>query len=191
MPNAKYNDDLKDDYFEWLCNIVQNKNYFDASLYNRLLSYLHGRSFQAVIEMDSNRALDGMDLRSRFGCESGHHSSEIREALGQKSCSILELMIGLSVRCEDQIMADPDVGNRTGEWFWLMIKNLGLSKQNDANFNRGICDKIINRFLDREYTHDGYGSLFAVHGSEHDFRNAEIWYQMMWFLTDQINKRRI
>ena len=38
--------------------------------------------------------------------------------LDNKTCSVLEMMIALAIRCEEHIMDDPDVGNRTGQWFW-------------------------------------------------------------------------
>ena len=44
-------------------------------------------------------------------------------------------------------MDDPDIGNRTGLWFWKMIENLGLKTMRDAVIDTDYVEKIIFRFL--------------------------------------------
>ena len=81
-------------------------------------------------------------------------------------------------------MADPDIGNRTGQWFWNMIVNLGLGNMNDSNFSEDFVEKRIEVFLDRNYGKHGEGGLFTVRNSRYDLRNVEIWYQMCWYLDE-------
>ena len=78
-----------------------------------------------MIPMDGNRAEDGIDLRYRFGHEQHYSDAMVASFLDDRPCSVLEMMIALSIRCEEHIMDDPDVGNRTGQWFWSMIASLG------------------------------------------------------------------
>ena len=79
-------------------------------------------------------------------------------------------------------MDDPSVGDRTGQWFWKMVVNLGLGSMTDSKFNLEEAESIITRFLNREYEPDGRGGLFTVRNCECDLRDVEIWVQMMWFL---------
>jgi hypothetical protein len=92
------------------------------------------------------------------------------------------MMVALSIRCEENIMDDPIVGDRTRQWFWDMIVNLGLGSMYDKNYDEWFIDKTINRFLDRQYEPNGKGGLFTVRNCKHDMRLFEIWYQLCWYL---------
>ena len=94
------------------------------------------------------------------------------------------MMIALAIRCEEHIMDDPDIGNRTGQWFWNMIVNLGLGSMTDAKFDENYTNMVIERFLNREYERNGDGGLFTVKHSRRDLRTVEIWYQMCWYLDE-------
>ena len=96
------------------------------------------------------------------------------------------MMTALAVRCEEHIMTDPDVGNRTGQWFWQMITNLGLVDMTDSKFDRKYVDLVIQRFLDRTYEPDGKGGLFTIEHCPYDLRTVEIWYQLCWYLDKLI-----
>ena len=106
--------------------LVFDGRYSKRLSYRKLLRELHRIEFTYSIPMDGNRAEDGVDLRYRFGYENGYSSSMISVYLDNRMCSVLEMMIALAIRCEEHIMDDPDIGNRTGQWFWNMIVNLGL-----------------------------------------------------------------
>ena len=175
-------DIINNEYFEWMCNLVCDSNRFKKVHYDKLLSYLYDTEFTYLLDMDSNRAEDGIDLRYRFAIESKYSRADISRYLDYCPCSILEMMVALSLRCEENIMDDPDIGDRTGKWFWDMIVNLGLFKMNDLNFDLDKVSDIINIFLDREYEANGRGGLFLVRNSKYDIRTVEIWYQMCWYL---------
>lgn len=83
-------------------------------------------------------------------------------------------------------MDDPDIGNRTGQWFWNMIVNLGLGSMNDTKFNKIHAKEIIQKFMDREYRRNGEGGLFTVKHCRTDLRSVEIWYQMCWYLDENL-----
>jgi hypothetical protein len=134
------------------------------------------------MEMDSNRYEDGTDLRYRFGYIYNLDGSIITDYLDDRPCSVLEMLIALSIRLEEQIMNDPDIGDRTGQWFWDMIVNLGLGSMDDTKFNRKRTDIIVQRFLNREYERNGKGGLFTIEHCKEDLRDVEIWYQACWYL---------
>lgn len=177
-------DGLNDKYFKWMCRLVCDRRYFKGQSYRKLLSYLHSIDFTYTIGMDGNRAEDGTDLRYRFGYEQNLEGPIIAAHLDNRPCSVLEMLVALSVRCEEHIMDNPEIGDRTGRWFWSMIKNLGLDSMTDSNFNEKHVDEIITRFLNREYGSNGEGGLFAIPHCSCDLRSVDIWYQMMWYLRN-------
>lgn len=175
---------LENKYFKWMCDVVSDDKHSRRSSYERLLRYLHSREFTYIIDMDGNRVEDGIDLRYRFAYDCNYNQALIASYLDIKPCSILEMMVALSNRCEENIMDDPDIGNRTGQWFWGMIDNLGLGDMDDERFNARLAKVIIDRFLNREYDSDGKGGLFTVKNCRYDMRGVEIWYQMNWYLNE-------
>ena len=174
--------ELKHAYFEWMCQLVCDDRYSKRSTYHKLMKKLDDIDFDYIIPMDGNRAADGTDLRYRFAYENSYDGPMVATYLDDRPCSVLEMMIALSIRCEEHIMENPDVGNRTGQWFWSMIVNLGLGGMIDSKFDEEYVDMVIDRFLKRKYKPNGDGSLFKVEHCSRDLRNIEIWYQMCLYL---------
>ena len=79
-------------------------------------------------------------------------------------------------------MDDPKIGDRTSQWFWGMVTNMGLGYMSDNRFDEHVAKEIIDRFLNRDYSQNGRGGLFTVRNCEYDLTNIEIWTQMLWFL---------
>lgn len=178
-------DELNNLYFDWMYQLVSNDERYSSHLsYRKLLYLLHDTEFTYSIEMDGNRYEDGVDLRYRFGYKHGVSSAEIADCLDNRPCSVLEMMIALSIRLEEHIMDDPDIGDRTGQWFWDMIVNLGLGSMDDSKFRKDEALEIVQRFLDREYERNGKGGLFTVNHCRYDLRDIEIWYQACWYLNE-------
>lgn len=163
-------------YFDWLCDLVCKNRYSKSISYRKLLECLHDTEFTYMIPKDQNRAENGIALRWRFQCETGYRT---RSA---DPCSILEMMVALAIECEVNIMDDPNIGDRTGQWFWGMIVNLGLGSMTDYKFDDIYVDGVIRRFLNREYEPNGKGGLFTVRNCTYDLRTVEIWNQMCWYL---------
>lgn len=154
--------------------------------YIKLLKYLHDVEFAYIIPMDGNRYEDGIGIRYRFGYEKHIPDSIITSEIDTRKCSIFEMMCALALRCEEQIMSDPDVGDRTGKWFWDMIESLGLLDMTDDKFSEYRVKEVVDIFIRRKYSSTGEGGLFTVpylpKSSEYDFRRIEIWDQMMHYL---------
>ena len=178
---------LNEEYFAWMYQLVCGAQTLKNLSYRMLLLHLNEREFIPVIDMDENRVADGIELRYRFGYEHRLPEPVIAVELDIRPCSILEMMLALSLRCEEHIMADSDIGDRTGQWVWNMIVNLGLASMNDARYDRKKVDEILDRFLNREYEFHGEGGLFTVRHGHRDMRKAEIWYQAMWYFNEYLN----
>lgn len=172
-------DEILNEYFEWLYRLVCGDRYSNAISYKKLLAYLHRTEFTYLLSKDKNRAADGVDLRYRFSKERYH--GHVPSCLDEP-CSILEMMVALAIRCEETIMDDPKIGDRTSQWFWGMVTNMGLGYMSDNRFDEHVAKEIIDRFLNRDYSQNGRGGLFTVRNCEYDLTNIEIWTQMLWFL---------
>lgn len=165
-------------YLEWLSAMVISDESLRDS-YQKVLEELYLKQFRWTIPTDINRAEDGEVLRDIYRDEMG------LPANASGPCSVLEMMAALALRCENELMYDPDEGNRIDIWFWDMFENLGLNRLDDWHFDSVEFDKIMDRFLDRKYDKDGYGGLFFIEGFGRDMRKIEIWYQLNYFLRSK------
>ena len=159
-------DIISNRYFDWLYSLMTCNRYSKAISYKKLFTQLHSIEFRfAITEMrdvPEDIVLDVLD----------------------GPCSVLEMMIALAIRCEEGFMDDSRFGDRTAQWFWRMISNLGLSGMRDNNFDKGKVDYAIERFLDHKYEPDGTGGLFIVRNCDRDLRKVEIWYQLCYYLNE-------
>ena len=151
---GRVNDRLNKQYFKWLTNIVCGERYSKEVSYDFLLSYLHSVEFTYILPKDRNRAEDGIDLRYRFAVSKGNPSL-CNYITGP--CSVLEMMVALALRCEEHIMEDESLGDRTGQWFWGMIVSLGLGSMTDRRYNENYVDYVVTKFLSRDYEPNGKG----------------------------------
>ena len=171
---------LRDEYFEWMYHTVCNGRFAKENSQRDLLSYLHSVVYTWQISDDKNRAEDGEEgLRWRFAYE--NHVNVCHELDGP--CSVLEMILALAYRCEE-IMDDAAVGDRTVQWFWRMIANLGLNGMTDRHFDIIKTEYIVDRFLNRDYEPDGYGGLFVIRNCKYDLRDVGTWTQMLWYLDN-------
>lgn len=168
---------IEREYFDWLCDLICRNRFAKNISFKKLLTYLHEKEFRYSIPTDVNRFEDGIDLRYRF--DDAYPYLDKR-----KPCSVLEMMVALSVRCEEEYMDDTTKGDRTSQWFWGMVVNLGLGSMTDDRFNLSVVEDVIERFLDRDYEPDGEGGLFTVRNCEFDLRDIEIWHQLCEYLNE-------
>jgi hypothetical protein len=170
---------INNDYFEWLCEQIDSKRFSKFVSYDKLLAHLHNIEFTWRVLMDENRADDGIQLRRRFSLYNG--DATLSDYI-TGPCSVLEMMAALAIRCEESTMDDTQMGDRTGQWFWGMVHNLGLTPMTNSNFDKRFVDDVIARFLNREYEPNGRGGLFTVKNRNDDLRTVEIWRQLSWYL---------
>ena len=175
--------EISNAYFEWLYEWVSKDRHHKDISYRKLLMQLHDTKFISIIRNDQNRAEDGENLRYRFA-KSGIVDGTVDYILECLAgpCSVLEMMIALANRCEEDYMDDPAYGDRTSQWFWGMITNLNLGSMIDTWYDKARVEEILYNFLHRKYDPDGRGGLFSVRNSSIDMRKVEIWYQMCYFL---------
>ena len=173
---------LESDYFDWMYNLVCSDT--RTLSYRSLLWALYDTPFNYIIDRDGNRFDDGINFRYRFGYDNNYPEETINKYLDVKPCNVVEMMIALAHRIEEQIMTNSVYGDRTGQWFWNMISCLGLTHMSDTSFDIEYVENVILRFLNRDYSPNGAGGLFIVQNPPRDMRDVEIWCQAMWYLND-------
>lgn len=177
--------DIAELYFQWLYDRASDDSRVHKT-YRDLLLFLHTVPFNYILPMDGNRESDGINLRYRFAAENNIDDILIRVTIDSYPCSVLEMMLALAIRCEESFMHDADIGDRTREWFWVMLTNLGLSSMSDGSFDRDLREKRVDTFIYRKYDFEGHGGLFTVPNCKRDMRSIEIWAQLMMYLNSII-----
>ena len=167
-------------YFRWLVRLIGDE-YIERN-YQKLLSKLYSTEYIWELDYDGNRAADGMFLRNIFAREMGV-TVDFGEWNGR--CSILEMMIALARKAEDDIMHNPDFGDRTGYWFWTMIQNLGLDIYDDGYYFEDEVNRILDIFMYHRYAKNGSGGgAFPVRTKTRDLRKTDLWWQMNSYLEE-------
>lgn len=169
-------------YFEWMRRKVYDNSHPMSYSYKRLLSYLYETEYHFTLDLDANRASDGIGLRYQYAYEHGIPYCDVEMAIKDGPCSVLEMMVALAIKCEE-MMEDVSVGDRTGQWFWLMIVNLGFSGMPDHSFDLIIAKHILARFFANQYSPDGHGGLFVIEHCDHDLTQVDIYTQMYWYIN--------
>lgn len=173
--------DVRKKYFNWLIQKIDRGN--DLDRYSQLLRELHRANFvwdtsTDELRMDENRAGDGLYLRYLFNYDTGLDIEGYFDEIG-KPCSVLEMLIGLSMRIEDDIMGEGQ--DRYDIWFWDMMDNCGLSYFDIENWDTDEVRRKIDDILYRRYAKNGRGGLFIFKKNADSFlkdaREAEIWSQ--------------
>lgn len=180
---------LNDDYFRWLCRIIGYKDIeYSTCNYCLLLMYLYNIEFYIIDGVEGNeqnRIVDAMDLKVEF-CET--HPEIDPDTMFRNRPSVLEVLVALARRIDDDIMYDARVGRNASQWFWEMIHNLHMDGFTDDcynyNWSTDDIDIIIDRCMDRAYDENGNGSLFPLKNPTFDPRKMEIWYQMQAWLNE-------
>ncbi len=179
---------IEDDYKNWLIGLAYNwcSNY---GSYHQLLEYLYSREFVPFYANDGNRAQDGLDMRFRFVETQEDMKYTYHDVYNYMPdrCNMLEMMTALAQRCEDHIMGDPDIGDRSGVWFFNMIRNMHLDGMVDGFFDILTVERAVTAVIEHNYAKNGDGGLFSVNNPSIDMRTAEIWYQMNWYLGELYN----
>lgn len=175
MVKAKTQTDSIPSYFSWICKKIYNP-INGQSEYSKLLKKLFDTEF--VYEpFDYDRARDGIALRGYYQDETGKDP----EILGE--CNLLEMMVALVERYENSVMYDPQMGDRTGQWFWNMIVSLGLSGMTDENYDEKYASSCIERLESHRYDSDGKGGLFTIKNTPIPVNEMPIYVQINYFMN--------
>lgn len=146
------------------------------------------------IQLDEDRMTDGLDLRDRFLEESGYPALYKSRYMDIYSCTVLEVLVALSLRCDSDIIGDPDRPGLTAPLiFWTMLKNLrfrGEELSDETSIRRSV-DYRCDIFMDREYSYYGDGGPFRVENPMKSMKKTDLWMQLNWFLTENFGTNSV
>lgn len=169
------------DYFDWLAEFVDL--YSDEHMmYSDVVKYLYTTQFYCTIDLDFNRCKDATSILYLKYLNEMHIDYDINTVY-DRDCSVLEVLIALSFRCERDIMSEPGSYD-DAKWFWIMLDNLGLLELSDDVFDEEDADYILETWLDRDFAYNGNGSIFPILSPKRDQRQIEIWDQMADYIDE-------
>lgn len=168
-------------YYHWLLDTVANKT---SKKYQNLLADLYANEFEILIDRDSNRVIDGVNLRFQYADEYSY--MDILDIL-EAPCSILEMIVALALRFKNAVLNGYDYS--ASDIFWDMIRNMGLDAYDDRNYDPDAVQDAIDILIDREYGYDGSGGgMFIIDDPRNDLRDTELWFQINWYYSPKIMK---
>lgn len=176
--------DLYVEYYNWLLNKIEFGNF--TELYIGLLRRMFGTAYFSALPIDENRASDGKDLRYFFCEETGYDLDDLNLAVGD-SCTVLEMLIAFADLIANKELGNAEKGDRTPDWFWRMVKNLGLLDYPGEYLPLELrleVTTIIQNWLNRNINYDGSGGLFPLKNPPGDERKVEFLYQMRAYLNE-------
>lgn len=181
--NSKRNNDK---YVKYLYSIINKKN---GPTYYHLLNLLHTIKFEWTVKNDDNRISDALEIREEYIEKTG------TDLFSNDDVSVLEVLIGIIHRMM-YLMYGENRGVTTSKLFIELLYNLKIHEYTDLMFlkkgkasfiQRDVCKKI-DKMIKRKYKKNGQGGLFPLKSigksSNLDLRNAELWYQMMYYLEE-------
>ena len=163
------------DYTNWMMRKI---NFYDPN-YTILIDFLNKIPFIWTIEMDQNRASDGLYLRKMY-YEDRYFDENF---MFGRDVSVLEVLVALAIRMDNEYVGDPGEPN-PGIIFLEFLENLGLDSCVNANFSCEKCEKIIEIWLKRRFNSRGIGSIFPIKKPKRDQRRIEIWSQMQEYIME-------
>ena len=139
-----------------------------------VVSALAGIEFAWRHPMDENRANEGLELRDDFEYETGDFLDKSSGLIPQ--CSMFEMLAALAIKCENQLMRNSLLGDRTSKWFFEFLDNLGILDCDERDVDH-IVD-VCNDFM------DGRIDMFPLKKKGIKQKNEQIWKQLMAYLNE-------
>lgn len=171
-------------YWNWLIGMTYDGKH-RLEQYSKVFHHMFSQYFCAFMDDDISRSLDGVELRQRYSFDDQSLLEHLDQSIGP--CTILEMMLGLSFRCSNDILGDPREDPCYGKLFWIMMENLGLDHYSDDTYDQNSVQEILEQFIERRYLADGRGGLFIFQNPAIDARQLSIWAQMCDYINENPN----
>lgn len=165
-----------EDYIRWLEVQLRDED-SGGRTYLDLANAMFAKQFAAVVPMDANRMVDGLDLRVEYAHLEGMNPNRMKN-LGP--CSFLEVLVSLSRKLAF------NAGGQAPGWAWQLLCNLELDRMSDPltppRFRR--AEAIMDSVIRRSYSPDGTGGFFPLNKPDDDMTRIELWYQMHAYISE-------
>ena len=161
-------------YVRWVMKDKLNMKDREIRDYLGVCMTLSDIEYVWIHPMDENRAMDGLELRSDFEYETGEYLDKSSGLLPK--CTFFEMLAALSIKCENQLMRNLSIGDRTSKWFFEFLDNLGV--END------ISDLEIDKIVEDFMVGKGKNTMFPLKKRGINQKNEQIWKQMGAYLNE-------
>lgn len=177
-------------YFQWLCDLVHCEK--KEKSYYKLLKIMFDTEFLVKNKNDINRGVDGALLKTDYIMtdETICYGPDLDPA----SCSVLEMIIGISKRMMFELAKDGDDDESYFyHYFWEILDNLHLTWFDDKkiewnpNQNTVRIEEILRILNERKYQKNGEGGMFPLRNPSKNQKRVEIWYQMQAYINEKYN----
>ena len=160
-------------YIHWVLKDKLKLTDKEAKHYSYLVRSLTNVEFVWRHPMDENRAIDGLDLRSDFEYETGEYLDNSSGLMAH--CTFFEMLAALAIRCENQLMRNLSIGDRTSKWFFEFLDNLGLLNDKLSTDDiKGILEDFMDGDLD----------MFPLKNKGIVQKNEQIWKQLSAYINE-------
>lgn len=160
-------------YIHWVLKDKLSLTDKEVKKYQYLVSALTNVEFVWRHPMDENRAEDGLELRDDFEYETGEYLDKSSGLMGP--CTFFEMLAALAIRCENQLMRNLSMGDRTSKWFFEFLDNLDLL---DENLRENEIIDIAEDFM------DGNIDMFPLKNKGIVQKNEQIWKQLAAYINE-------
>lgn len=170
------NRSITEDYRRWLGVQLFDEN-SNGKTYEDLVDAMFAKEFIAIMAMDNNRMVDGLDLRVVFAHLEHIHPNRMK-SLGP--CSFLEVLVALSRRLAF------NAGGHAPGWAWQLLCNTELDRLWDPLTRPRLrrAEEIMDTVIHRKYFPDGTGGFFPLTHPDDDQTQIELWYQMHAYISE-------
>lgn len=94
---------------------------------------------------NKDRYDDAEQLRIRYGDD--NNIADILSYFSKEPITVFEVLLALSIRIEEKIMVDDKKGNRTSQWFWALVNDIGLCEYDDDNWDLDLIDNTVKEWM--------------------------------------------
>lgn len=185
-------DTTADTYKDWLKSFVIPPQDASTFEYHSMLDTLWHMRFEPNFKNDSDRAKDGIELRSfyldiikkRYDSDFGDNAMDI---VG--NCRMLEMLVAVCIQLYDMMyMFVPN--NTVFRWFWEIIENLGIDYLTDDRYSLYNGERVVTVLFEAIVNRDpildssGCGGFFGLK----KWTEKEIWYQMNEYADKKVEQ---
>lgn len=183
---------IEEEYFNWMMSKIFDDDEDSINKYNSVSRELNNVLFEYNICTDENRQKDAQDLRYLFGNEIGYSEAEICRTLDIQPPTLFEVIVALLIRVQESILYELDTRSSISnkDIYVDILKSLNIEWiQGSFNLSGDEATAFFNAIstlYNKEYSYYGEGGLFTVQSPKYDMRDAELWYQFMWYLNEKL-----
>lgn len=94
---------------------------------------------------NTDRYEDAEQLRIRYGDD--NNIADILSYFSKEPITVFEVLLALSIRIEEKIMVDDKKGNRTSQWFWALVNDIGLCEYDDDRWDLDLIDNTVKEWM--------------------------------------------